>query len=98
VAGLHRPGNSSVLPRLDLPADWIFTTDPEDKGVSEKWYANQKFYDAVLPKKPMSFGGAMRHLRGITPDSHQSGGWLGTAGISRVCRLRLVFPEYRNTG
>jgi len=35
-------------PKLDLPAEWIFTTDPEDKGVKQKWYANQKYYDAAV--------------------------------------------------
>jgi hypothetical protein len=44
------------LPRLDLPAEWIFTTDPEDKGVREEWYTNQKFYDAAIRKAP-EFGG-----------------------------------------
>jgi len=47
---------SSTVPRIDLPAEWIFTTDPEDKGVSEKWYANQKFYDAAV-RKANEFGG-----------------------------------------
>ena len=44
------------LPKLDLPAEWIFATDPQDKGVSEKWYANQKFYDAAV-RKGNEFGG-----------------------------------------
>ena len=25
-----------------------FTTDPQDKGVKERWYTNQKFYDAAV--------------------------------------------------
>lgn len=48
--------DSASLPKLDLPAEWIFTTDPEDKGVSEKWYTNQKFYDAAV-RKANEFGG-----------------------------------------
>ena len=35
-------------PKLDLPAEWIFTTDPQDQGVKEKWYTKQKFYDAAV--------------------------------------------------
>ncbi len=36
------------LPKLDLPAEWIFATDADDKGVKEKWYAKAKFYDAAV--------------------------------------------------
>jgi hypothetical protein len=46
------------LPRLDLPAEWIFATDPEDKGVREKWYTDQKFYDAAIRKANEFSGGA----------------------------------------
>jgi hypothetical protein len=48
--------NSSALAKLDLPAEWIFTTDPDDKGVRETWFANQKFYDAAV-RKTNEFGG-----------------------------------------
>lgn len=48
--------DSSALPKLDLPAEWIFTTDPQDQGVKEKWYTNQMFYDAAMRKK-QEFGG-----------------------------------------
>jgi len=34
-------------PRVALPGEWIFAADAEDKGVKEKWYAQQKFYDAA---------------------------------------------------
>jgi len=47
--------DSSALPKIDLPAEWIFTTDPDDKGVKEKWYTSQKFYDAAVRKA--EFGG-----------------------------------------
>ncbi len=47
---------SSSLPKHDLPAEWIFKTDSDNKGVSEKWYTNQKFYDAAL-RKTNEFGG-----------------------------------------
>jgi hypothetical protein len=47
---------NSTPPKIDLPAEWIFTTDPDDKGVGEKWYANQKFYDAAV-RKTDEFGG-----------------------------------------
>jgi hypothetical protein len=46
------------LPRLDLPAEWIFTTDSEDNGVREKWYTNQKFYDAAIRMANEFSGGA----------------------------------------
>jgi len=36
------------LTKLYLPADWIFAADPQNKGVSEKWYADQKYYDAAV--------------------------------------------------
>lgn len=47
---------SAALPRLDLPAEWIFTTDPDDKGLAEKWYADPTYYAAAV-RKPAEFGG-----------------------------------------
>jgi hypothetical protein len=38
---------SSSLAKLDLPAEWAFATDADDKGVGEKWYADPAFYDAA---------------------------------------------------
>jgi len=38
------------LPRLDMPAEWIFTTDPEDKGVREKVVYEPEVYDAAIRK------------------------------------------------
>jgi len=38
---------SATLPKLYLPSDWIFTTDPDDKGVGEKWYSDPKYYAAA---------------------------------------------------
>ena len=50
--------DGASLPKLDLPAEWIFTTDPEDKGVKEKWYANQRYFDAAVRKSDEFGGGA----------------------------------------
>jgi hypothetical protein len=44
------------LAKIDLPAEWIFKTDPEDKGVTEKWHANPKYFDAAV-RKTDEFGG-----------------------------------------
>jgi len=49
---------SSALPKVYLPAEWIFTTDPEDKGVGEKWYANRKYFDAAARLPNEAGGGA----------------------------------------
>jgi hypothetical protein len=38
----------AAAPKVYLPAEWIFTTDPDDRGVKEKWHANQKYYDAAV--------------------------------------------------
>ncbi|MEI6502021.1 MAG: DUF4838 domain-containing protein, partial [Armatimonadota bacterium] len=39
--------DSAALPKVLLPSEWVFTTDPGDKGVGERWYADPKFYAAV---------------------------------------------------
>ena len=52
------------LPKLDLPAEWIFTTDPEDKGVEEKWYTKQRFYDAAV-RKTNEFGGGAASIAAL---------------------------------
>ena len=38
---------SAALPKAYLPADWVFATDPKDSGVSESWYAEERFYAAA---------------------------------------------------
>jgi len=38
---------SAALPKAYLPADWVFATDPEDRGVEEGWYAEKTFYAAA---------------------------------------------------
>jgi hypothetical protein len=48
--------DGALLSKLDLPAEWIFKTDPDDKGVGEKWYANQAFFDAAI-RNANVFGG-----------------------------------------
>jgi len=63
--------DSPALPKVYLPAEWIFATDPADKGVSERWYANQEFYDAAARLTVGSEGG------------RQSAAGLGK-GLSRV--------------
>jgi hypothetical protein len=45
------------LPKVYLPAEWIFATDPTDKGVGERWYADQKYYDAAAQLLAGSRGG-----------------------------------------
>jgi hypothetical protein len=45
------------LPKVYLPAEWIFATDPGDRGVSEKWYRNQGYYDAAARLTVGSEGG-----------------------------------------
>jgi hypothetical protein len=47
---------SAALPRIDLPAEWIFKTDPDDKGLAEKWYADPATYAAAV-RKTAEFGG-----------------------------------------
>jgi hypothetical protein len=39
--------DSPVLPKVDLPAEWFFATDPEDKGVSEGWPRDPRFFAAA---------------------------------------------------
>ncbi len=39
--------DSADLPKVYLPAEWIFAADREDKGVAGKWYAQQSYYDAA---------------------------------------------------
>ena len=38
---------SPALPRVDLPGEWIFRPDPEDKGVRERWPTDRAYYDAA---------------------------------------------------
>ncbi|NPV46383.1 MAG: DUF4838 domain-containing protein [Armatimonadetes bacterium] len=33
--------------RIFLPAEWIFVADPEDRGVTERWYADPRHYQAA---------------------------------------------------
>lgn len=39
--------DSAALPKIYLPAEWIFRPDPADKGVGEKWCADPKSYEAA---------------------------------------------------
>ena len=76
---------SAALPKVYLPAEWIFTTDPEDRGVSEKWFADPKYYDA-----------AREADRGREADQHQpalekglrgctsTAAWAGSSRASRA--------------
>ncbi len=34
-----------ALPRLPLPADWLFATDADDRGVRERWFATPSHFD-----------------------------------------------------
>ncbi len=50
IAGKWRScieADSAALPKVYLPAEWVFATDPGDKGAGEKWYADRKYYDAA---------------------------------------------------
>ena len=49
--------DTAALPKIYLPAEWIFKTDPEDRGVSEKWCADQQCFDAALRVAGGSGGG-----------------------------------------
>lgn len=49
--------DSAALPKMYLPAEWIFKTDPENKGVSENWCAEPKYYAAALGIPGGSGGG-----------------------------------------
>jgi hypothetical protein len=49
--------DSAASPKVYLPAEWIFATDPGDRGVGEKWYANQRYYDAAARLTVGSEGG-----------------------------------------
>jgi hypothetical protein len=39
--------DSAALPKVYLPAEWIFRPDPADKGVSEQWYADPQNYESA---------------------------------------------------
>ncbi len=39
---------SAALPKIYLPAQWIFQPDPADKGVADNWCADPKYYEAAL--------------------------------------------------
>ena len=58
--------DGSTLAKLDLPAEWIFTTDAEDKGVNEKWYLAQEYYDAAV-RKTNEFGGGAASVASLPP-------------------------------
>jgi hypothetical protein len=45
--------------KVYLPADWIFATDPGDRGVKEKWYADRKYYAAAVRLTDRSARGEM---------------------------------------
>ena len=34
-------------PRVFLPGEWVFAADPADKGVRERWFADQHYFDAA---------------------------------------------------
>ena len=48
--------DSADLPKLYLPAEWIFATDPDDRGVSEEWYADGKYFDAATVRSRAPLG------------------------------------------
>jgi len=39
--------DETVLSKAYLPAEWVFAADPEDRGVTEAWYTDQKYYEAA---------------------------------------------------
>lgn len=43
--------DSPVLPRVDLPAEWLFATDPADRGLAEGWHRDRRFFEAVSRSK-----------------------------------------------
>jgi hypothetical protein len=43
--------DNPVLPKVDLPAEWLFATDPDDKGLAEAWYREPCFF-AAAAKRP----------------------------------------------
>ena len=56
--------------RLDLSGDWKFLMDPEDQGITEKWFKN------VLPEEVQLPGSMVENGKGdeITFDSRWTGG------------------------
>ena len=41
---------SAALPKVYLPAEWVFAADAADKGVAEKWYADRKYFAAATKR------------------------------------------------
>lgn len=41
---------SASLPKMHLPAEWIFAADPDDRGAAERWYADRRYYDAATKR------------------------------------------------
>lgn len=44
------------LPHVSISNEWVFVVDKDNKGLSEKWFDNQKFYDAAV-REENAFGG-----------------------------------------
>jgi len=36
-----------ATPKAYLPAEWVFATDPEDRGVEERWHSEPRYFDAA---------------------------------------------------
>lgn len=79
--------DSDALPKVYLPAKWIFRPDPADKGVSEQWYADPQNYESARqlqaggPECTPTPGGSLKaglHRLHVNP-----GRGMGAAGISR---------------
>lgn len=39
--------DGAPVAKIYLPAEWIFATDPEDKGSGQRWYADPRYFDAA---------------------------------------------------
>jgi hypothetical protein len=83
--------DSPAPPTAYLPAEWVFATDPEDRGVAERWHVDQRFYDAA------------GRLTAATGGNQRLGGSPGK-GLSRLHTNRGVgweqqgFPGFEGYG
>lgn len=54
-------------PRVFLPAEWLFAADSQDSGIKDRWFDNQRYFDAatkltVGEETPLPDGSARVHI------------------------------------
>ena len=86
--------DSAAINKVMLPAEWVFTTDPQDRGVSEKWFANARFFDAArkrnsgAPAASLGKGLTVLHInRGVGWEQQGFPGFDGPAWYFQTLRL-----------